>query len=73
MSDYNVMPGLFLLLFLAPIGMSAWIMLQWVPLWLLGFSLKERLHEITLPEAVLFGMYSVGAAIITGQIFSRYI
>ena len=73
MSDYNVMPGLFLLLFLAPVGMAAWILLQWFPIWLMGKNLRKVLDDITLPESILFGLYAVGAAIITGQIFSRFI
>lgn len=70
----SVWDGIAVLLLLTPIGMAAWIAMLWVPMrLLLGKNLHEVLREIDLPEAVFFGLYAVGAAVLTGALFSRFV
>lgn len=73
MGEYSVVPGLFVLLFLAPVAMAAWILMLWFPLRLWGISLKAALDEITIPEAILFGLYAVGASHVVYGVFSRFV
>lgn len=66
--------GLVILLVLAPVGMAAYVAMLWLPLKILGFGdLKERLRDISIPEAVIFGLYAVGAGLVVASLFSRFV
>ena len=69
----SVWDGIAVLLLLTPVGMAVWMAMLWLPLLLLGKNLRTVLYEIDLPEAVFFGMYAVGSAILTGALFSRFV
>ena len=65
--------GVAVLLILAPIGCMAWLAMLWLMLKMLGVETREVLRELTVAEAILFSGLGVGAAIVTGQLFGRFI
>jgi hypothetical protein len=70
---YSPWPGIFLLLGLAPIALAMYVAMLYIPLRLAGIRVKDALQDITLPEAVLFGLYSIGCANVVDTIFSRFV
>jgi len=58
---------------LALAGMAAFVVMLWLPLKILGLSLRDALHEIELPEAVFFGLYAVASAKVVGSLFARFV
>ena len=65
--------GIAVLLILAPIGCMAWLAMLWLMLKMLGVEPREVLRELTLAEAVLFTGLGIGAALVTSQLFGRFV
>lgn len=59
------------LLLSTPTAIAAFLLMLWLPLKWLGLNARERLRDITLPEAVFFGLYALGAAVLVGELFGR--
>ena len=68
-----ILPGLLVLLFLAPIAVVVFFVMLWVPMKVLGISLRSRLHEITYAEAVFFGLYAVACSFVVSSVFGRFV
>jgi len=65
--------GILTLLAISILGMGAFLLMLWLPLWFLGVELDDVLEEITLPEGVFFGLYAFGCAHLVGALFSRFV
>ena len=65
--------GIITLLILAALGMAAFVLMLWLPMKILGISLKDVLHDIDQPEAIFFGLYALASATVVGSLFSRFV
>jgi len=54
---------------MAAVGMVAWIGMLYIPLRLAGIKIRDALDELSQPEAIFFGLYSIGAALVIAGLF----
>lgn len=59
------------LLISTPAAVASFLAMLWLPLRFFGISTRERLRDITLPEAVFFGLYALASGVLVGQLFGR--
>jgi len=55
---------------LAAIRLLVWTAMMYVPLRFAGIQIRESLRVLTQPEAILFGLYAIAAALAAGGLFS---
>jgi hypothetical protein len=57
---------------LAGIGIALWLGLNYIWHYRLGILKREKLNELSLPEAVVIGTLAYSSAYIIAELFSRF-